>query len=558
VPLAGVNPPTPKGVSTCFPGEVRAHYPRMHRSARSRRPASTPLSPLQTPGGSEDPFRHLFERTAEAILLFDRRSNMFVDCNAATLRMLGAATREEVLLQHPWSLSPERQPDGRPSVEKAAEMIAVAIVKGTHRFEWIHRRMDGTPFAVEVMLTSIQFGDRPFIYTVWRDLAERRQAEEARRTTEGIFRVLFERSNDPILLVDTQSFRFTECNRAALALLRYEDPHALIGRTPWDISPPRQPDGSTSEERAADLLSQLAAHGIARFEWIHLRRDGSPLHVEVMLTMVHDVAESPLMLVIWRDIEERKRAEQELLRSLAREKELSELKSSFVSMVSHEFRTPLAVIQSCAEMVRDYRTQLAPEELTQQLQTICESTAHMSQLIDEVLLLGKVDAGQMRFAPAPLEVASFCTQLVDEMHSATQRRANITFVAGRGISAAARGDEALLRHVFTNLIINAVKYSPAGSTVKFACTRQGRDAIFTVTDQGIGIPPDDCTRIFQAFYRGRNVSDIPGSGLGLLIVQRCVLLHRGKVGLQSELGRGTTVTVRLPLFPSPVRKKSPK
>ncbi len=437
-------------------------------------------------------------------------------------------------------------------------MIAMAVVKGTHRFEWMHRRMDGTPFAVEVMLTSIQLGDRPFIYTVWRDLAERHQAEKARGTTEGIFRLLFERSNDPILLVDTQTFRFTECNRAALQLLGLDDPRAIIGRSPADISPPRQPDGRTSEERAASLLSELTADGIARFEWVHLRGDGSPLHVEVMLTLVHDIAEAPVMLVVWRDIEERKRAEQELLRSLAREKELSELKSSFVSMVSHEFRTPLAVIQSCAEMVRDYRTQLAPAELDQQLQTICDSTAHMSQLIDEVLLLGKVDAGQMRFAPAPLEVGSFCAQLVDEMLSATQRRSGITFVAGRGISVAARGDEALLRHIFTNLITNAVKYSPAGSTVEFACTRQGREAIFTVTDRGIGIPPDDCTRIFQAFYRARNVSDIPGSGLGLLIVQRCVHLHRGKVGLKSELGRGTTVTVRLPLFPAVARKKSSK
>jgi signal transduction histidine kinase len=137
--------------------------------------------------------------------------------------------------------------------------------------------------------------------------------------------------------------------------------------------------------------------------------------------------------------------------------------------------------------------------------------------------------------------------LVEEILAATQSVCPIEFSAGR-LPARAAGDTALVRHIFTNLLSNAVKYSSPGSAVQFAVERDGRDAVFRVADHGIGIPEADLKQLFESFHRGGNVGEIPGTGLGMVLVKRCVELHRGDIAVESVEGRGTTVTVRLPLF----------
>jgi PAS domain S-box-containing protein len=496
---------------------------------------------------SEERFRLLFELSADAILLLDGRTNEFVDCNEATVRMLRAKSKAQVFATHPSKLSPKHQPDGRPSDEKADEMIAAAIREGSHRFEWMHRRMDGEDFMVEVLLTSVQLGQQPLIVTVWREIGERkRMEEEALRESDRRFRLLFERSADPILLLDSKAMCFTDCNPAAVALMRGKDKSCLVGHSPWDIAPVHQPSGKASRDHALELLSKLGSGGAERFEWTHSRVDGTEFPVEVMLTAM-EIGDVCDWVVVWREISERKRVEAELQRNLARERELNDLKSSFVSMVSHEFRTPLGIILFSAELLSNHLDRLSADKRTQQLQSIRESTLHMSRLIDEVLLLGKVEAGQLKFTPSPLDLPLFCRHLADEMLSATKRVCPIELRVGR-LPAAAEGDEALLRHVFSNLLSNAVKYSPAGTPVRFAIAREGADAVFTISDRGIGIPEGDRAHIFGAFQRAKNVGNIEGSGLGLVIVKRCVDLQGGRLTLESRVGQGTTVTVRLPMF----------
>jgi signal transduction histidine kinase len=124
----------------------------------------------------------------------------------------------------------------------------------------------------------------------------------------------------------------------------------------------------------------------------------------------------------------------------------------------------------------------------------------------------------------------------------------IELTLAESLPAEAQADESLLRHIFTNLLSNAVKYSPPGRTVRFSVDREGGDAVAVVRDRGIGILASDQPRLFQAFFRGQNVDQRPGSGLGLVIVKRCVDLHGGTIRLESRTGEGTTVTVRLPLF----------
>lgn len=238
---------------------------------------------------------------------------------------------------------------------------------------------------------------------------------------------------------------------------------------------------------------------------------------------------------------------EEALRLLARERELRELKSNFVSLVSHEFRTPLEVIMSSVDNLDRYHDRLPPEKRQQLLQTIHKSVRRMAGMMEEVLVLGRLEADRMTFKPAPLDLRTLCQRVCDEIESATSKRCAIHFQM-EASSDEAFGDESLLRHIFTNLLSNAVKYSPAGSNVEFAVRPDGPNAICRLADQGCGIPDVDQKRLFQAFHRGSNVQQIPGTGLGLMIVQRCVDLHGGTIQFESTEGRGTTFTVTLPLF----------
>ena len=247
------------------------------------------------------------------------------------------------------------------------------------------------------------------------------------------------------------------------------------------------------------------------------------------------------------DITEQKRAEADLQKALKTERELNQLKSDFVSLVSHEFRTPLEVIMSSTDNLERYYDRLTPQKRQELLRTINKSVTRMSSMMEDVLLMGRIESGRVGFKPAPIDLKSFCQRLCDEMETAQSRRGTIQLTF-QGKIPTARGDETVLRHILTNLLSNAMKFSPAGEMVELKVSRSGANAIIRIADHGCGIPEVDRARLFQAFHRGSNVRQLPGTGLGLVIVQRSVSLHGGEIGFESSEGKGTTFTVRLPLF----------
>ena len=376
--------------------------------------------------------------------------------------------------------------------------------------------------------------------------SNRARSELKLRESEEKFRALFEASSQGIILHDER--QYLEVNPAVVQMLGYDSPAELIGLNPGRTSPPVQPNGESTSVLAQRYITECLAKGSVRFEWVARRKNGEDIPIEVILTRVQWGGKQIIQAAV-NDISERKQAEAELLKSLAREKELGQLKSNFVSMVSHEFRTPLGVIMSSAEILENYLDQLDPADRREQLQSIQKNTRRMAGLMEEVLVLGMVEAGKLDFKPAAFDFASFCRRLVDELQSATNNKCPIQISAPKhGQNAFA--DERLLQHIFTNLLSNAVKYSSAGSPIHFEIERAGDNAVCRIRDHGLGIPKSDLERLFSAFYRGRNASLVPGTGLGLTIVKRCVELHRGHIQVESSVDRGTTVTVRLPLFSS--------
>jgi signal transduction histidine kinase len=232
---------------------------------------------------------------------------------------------------------------------------------------------------------------------------------------------------------------------------------------------------------------------------------------------------------------------------LVKAKELNQLKSEFVSMLSHDFRNPLNAILLSTGLLQNNENKLSNEKKLTHFQLIRSAIKDMAQLLDEVLVIGKADAGKLEFQPALLNLELFCRQLVEQLQLSTGEKHQLVFTV-EGELGEALWDQSLLSHILGNLLANAIKYSPLDGIVKFELISQNNSVAIRIQDQGIGIPPEDQEQLFEPFHRASNVAAIPGTGLGLAIVKKCVETHGGEIFVQSELGVGTTFTVILPVL----------
>jgi signal transduction histidine kinase len=239
-------------------------------------------------------------------------------------------------------------------------------------------------------------------------------------------------------------------------------------------------------------------------------------------------------------------SEERIRQALAKEQELNELKSNFVAMVSHEFRTPMTTIRMAVDILEYNNNKLTEARKTKYFERIQNAINQMLHLLDEILFLSKTEAAKIEYNPTVINLENFCRELTDslQLDAGSQQRIIFTF---EGESTQAEMDEDLLNFIFTNLISNAIKYSRENGIIWFDLICKDRLATFRLKDQGIGIPLKDQTHLFETFYRASNVGVIPGTGLGLSIVKKCVDLHGGHIQLESEPGVGTTVIVTLPL-----------
>jgi len=276
------------------------------------------------------------------------------------------------------------------------------------------------------------------------------------------------------------------------------------------------------------------------------RKDGTLIWCQIYGNYVDPDDLSKGTIWTYLDITERKRAEEEIRSALEKERELNELKSRFIAMTSHEFRTPLATILSSAELLEQYSDRLPPEEREELHGSIRAAVERMTKMLDNVLTIGKAEANVLQFSPAPTDLAAFCGQIAEEMRLTAGERHTLEF-SYEGARGMVRADEKLLRHALTNLLSNAFKYSPEGGTVEFRVRVGANEATFDVRDHGIGIPPEDQARLFETFHRGRNVGTIAGTGLGLAIVKKSLELHGGTVSVESAPGSGTLFRVTIPL-----------
>ena len=354
----------------------------------------------------------------------------------------------------------------------------------------------------------------------------------------------------------------TFVNPAAAAMIDWEMDE-LIGQSMHKVLHHSHMDGTHYRREKCPIYAALhdgSTHRVANE--VFWRKDGTSFPVEYISTPMRDEQGCVIGAVVtFRDITKRKWAEavleqakedlEEKVRSRAAElytanehlREMSALKSRLVSMVCHEFRNPLNTIALSASSLERYDLKLTQFEKQQYLSCISANVDRMTHMIDDVLLLGKIEAKRLDLTLKSTDLAIFCRDLLVEI---PHNRRQLVFT-GRFRPLIANIDRMLLRSILLNVLSNAVQYSPKDSLIQLSLRQRKHCAVFQIKDRGIGIAPADYPHLFEPFHRGKNVSNVPGTGLGLSIVKQFVELQKGEIKVDSTLGIGTTFSITLPL-----------
>lgn len=481
---------------------------------------------------SEKLFKAVFDQAFQFIGLLTH-DGVLLEMNQVSLDF-GGVTLKEVVGQPFWET-----PWWRHSLVAQAQLkeaIYQARIGNFIRYEVEIVSKGDTKIIVDFSIKPItdELGKVVLLLLEGRDITESKQTEIALRSSLATNRALINALPDLMFRISADgtfvNFKASKTHPVPLP------PEEFLGKKVCEIMPL-----DVAQLTMNGIENAIATGNLQVFE-CQMSIDNKIYYYETRIAVS---AENEVMVIV-RDITKRKQAEIEIRNSLETEKHLSELKSRFVTMTSHEFRTPLTTILSSAELIEDFGTIWSNEKKHLHLNRIKANVKHMTQLLEDVMLIGKAEVGKLDCHLTRFEVVQFCRDLVDEIHPNNISNHQIAFVSQISTFHAYL-DEKLLRHILTNLLSNAVKYSPHGGTINFNLGCRKEEVSFQIQDRGIGIPSTELERLFSSFYRASNVGNISGTGLGLAIVKKAVDLHQGKIAIKSEVGVGTTFLVSIPL-----------
>lgn len=317
-------------------------------------------------------------------------------------------------------------------------------------------------------------------------------------------------------------------------------------------------------------FERLFDEGRLSTEYRFRRKDGSYCWVNDEQQLIRDEHGEPIEVVgSWIDVTERKKAElelkqyrehlehlvgkrtrkiehqaEELEKALEKEKHLTALQREFVAMVSHEFRTPLAIIDGAAQRLLRRLDRFDPAEVEQRVERIRSAIMRMTELIEGVLSLSRLEAGVIEFYPEPCPLAELVQDVCRRQQDITPDHSIEVDVEDLPLEILA--DPTLLNQVFSNLLSNAVKYAPTSPKIEVRGWSEGDRACVSVRDEGLGIPAEEVPRLFEKYFRAKTSAGISGTGIGLYLIKQLVEMHAGQIEVESELGQGSTFVVRLP------------
>lgn len=519
---------------------------------------------------SEHKYKALFHDSPDGYLIIE--DGVFVECNHASELLIGA-DKSFIIGKSPVDFSPEYQPGGSKSDELAHVLMDKIMKERVLSFEWEHLRADGSPFIAQVGLTVLNIDNREVIFTTWKDISVRKKQEliihelnqqleqkvqERTRQLEDINQLLMHEIDDrkqvelalktkteelesffnvsiELLCIISYEMKFLRVNKAWSDLLGV--PMKTLQRR--NVSDFVHPDDlqRTKEICSLNQLNTKGSPFVTRLK-IH---DGSYRFIEW-----HCVPHGNQMFSAAHDITDKIHIQESLIQGIQHEKELNEMKSRFVSMASHEFRTPLASIQMSAETLQAYWQRLRRDQIESKVKNICDQVAHLESIVSNIMNVSKMQEGKTELNIVRMDIVAFCRQMIDDFNQHAGLTNQIELISYFD-TLEMYLDERLIRQVIQNLLSNAVKYSQPNPQVKVRIYRRNGKYLLTVQDNGIGIPDADKKRLFEPFYRARNAFQIEGNGLGLNIVREAIRLQGGEITFQSIVNTGSVFIVTLPV-----------
>ena len=428
--------------------------------------------------------------------------------------------------------------------------------EGEHDAEQPTRKASRSPRLLRAIKRTVS-RQQPIPDQIARHIAELEEkvarlsgAQEALARSEARFRNIVDDQVELVCRYDAD-LNLTFVN-AAYSRNHAATPDQLVGSNILHLIPPED------HERALSHVSTLTPQNpVAVSEHQTLMPDGTRRWFQWTDRALLD--ESGRIIEyqgVGRDISERRRIEEaerqqrhmaEMLRlALAKETELGELKSRFVSIASHEFRTPLASILAATETLSAYRQNMTDDQIEQRLVKIREQVTHLTAIMDDVLDLARIQARRVQFNPVELDVDALCRDILDEFQNQRNFTHSVIYTSQPRLPIA-KLDKRLMRQLITNLVSNAIKYSSDNGPIRVTLNYESPVLRLDVTDRGIGIPEADKEHLFEPFHRGQNVGTISGTGLGLAIIWESVNLHGGRIDVQSQVGQGSTFVVSIPI-----------
>jgi len=471
----------------------------------------------------EQLFLKVFKQSEDAVFIL--KDEHFVDCNQAAVKILRALDKKTLINTHPAEVSPEYQPDGSLSREKSERMIAAALTKSFHRFEWLHRRLDGEDLPSEVTLTKTVLAGETVLHAILRDLTEQKKREHHLH----IFQAAMEQSMDGIAMADMKG-HLQFVNPAWAKMHGYEMKN-LIGKS-LNIF-------HTKEQMMQDVEpfnEHVRRFGSHSGEVGHVSMDGRRFPTHMSTSLIHSPDGKPLGLVaIAHDITEHKKTER-----LRKDKEAAELanqaKSEFLSNMSHELRTPMHGILSYAQLGRNRFNKVPREKLLDYFTEISASGERLMTLLNDLLDLAKLESGKMRYMMDLHEIKPQIEIALKEFQAAADDKDIGLFFDTPDKPLKAWFDTDRIGQVLRNLLSNAIKFSKPKKQVHIKLTgdtiqKNGKiqPAIrISIIDQGVGVPEGELESIFDKFVQSSKTrTGSGGTGLGLPICKQIIREHRG-------------------------------
>lgn len=480
---------------------------------------------------------------------------VFVDCNSATVAMLGYDRKEEIVNTPPFKLSPEFQSDGQSSFEKAIKMMQLAGERGNHQFEWEHLRKDGSIFPVEVSLTAIRTNNRSHLHTVWRDITKRKQTEKFLRDSEERFRQVA--MTNWVWETDLDG-RYTYCSDNVIDTLGYT-PEEILGQTPFDFMPERE------AVRVNEIFVEIVTDKkqIIDLENWNITKNGDEV---CLLTNGVPFFDNAGNLIGYRggdrDITDRKRAEQELakyrgqLELLVEDRtlKLKEAQSELIqrerlatlgrltATVSHEIRNPLGTIQMAIFSIGDSLERNEPHRIDRSLKLAERNIIRCVNIIEELTSYTRVKGLDI----SRISLDAWLKTVLDEQTIPEEIRCELDLSSG----ICAPIDQEKLRQVIINLITNAIHAlldeNSSGKLLQISTRLLGGEYEICVRDDGVGMSDEIKGNVFEPLYSTKGF----GVGLGMVIAKDIVEQHHGEISIESKEGKGTTVGLRFPIRPA--------